>query len=152
LNTCSLFGSVGNYCKRNHIRHINPEIVISIICTPVQIVQESGIQEVKIPITCCAVYRIQQIYKAKPSKKNPELIFKAISQLAVQSSIQLYKNLGLRQALQIEKRKRQQGKCLNLIGKEDCGIQIFTLSQVELMARPVPVSCIFCMCVVFLSS
>ncbi len=110
----------------------NPKIVMSIIRAPVQIVQEPAIQEVKTLLTCCAVRRAQQAYEAEPTRQNLELIFKATSRLATQSSIQMHKNLGLRQALQIEKKKRQRGKRLNLISEEESGAQIFTLSRVEL--------------------
>jgi hypothetical protein len=95
-------------------------------------VQEHEIKEVKTPMTCRAVRRAQRVYESDPSRQNLELIFKATSRLAAQSSIQMHENLGLRQALQLEKKKRQRGKCLNLIGEEDVGVQIFTPSRVGL--------------------
>ena len=38
---------------------------------------------------------------------------------------------GLEQALKNEKKKRQQGKRLNLIGKEDAGAQFFGSQEIQ---------------------
>jgi hypothetical protein len=110
----------------------NPEIVMAAIRPPVQIIQGNETPNVKTPMTCRAVRRAQKAYEKEPTRKNLELIFRATSRLAAQSSIQKHENLGLRQALQIEKKKRQRGQRLNLIGEEDVGSQIFTPSRVRL--------------------
>jgi len=83
-----------------------PEIVTSAIKTPIQIIQEPEILEVKTPMTCHVVHQAQRAYNAKPSKQNLELIFQSMSRLSAQSSIQQHENLGLRKAIKIEQKKR----------------------------------------------
>jgi hypothetical protein len=118
--------------QKTGIWPFNPEIVIATIRAPLQKPVPIGILEVKTLMTCRAVRQAQKAYGIEPCRQNLELIFRTISRLAVQSSIQQYKNLGLRQALIIEQKKRQRGQRLNLIGKEDPGPQLFTLSRVRL--------------------
>jgi hypothetical protein len=118
--------------QKTGIWPFNPEIVIATIRAPLQKPVPIGIPEVKTPMTCRAVRRAQKAYGIEPCRQNLELIFRATSRLAAQSSIQQHENLGLRQALIIEQKKRQHGQRLNLIGKEDPGPQLFTPSRVRL--------------------
>ena len=60
-----------------------------------------------------------------------ELLFRSASQLAAQHSIDQHEINGLRTALQLEKKKRQRGKRLNLLGEEDSGPQFFSPSRVR---------------------
>jgi hypothetical protein len=110
----------------------NPEIVIATIRALLQKPVPIGIPEIKTPITCYTVHRVQKAYNIEPCKQNLELIFCATSQLAVQSSIQQHENLDLRRALIIEQKKRQCGQRLNLIGEEDSGLLLFTPSHIGL--------------------
>jgi hypothetical protein len=56
--------------EKTGIWPFNPEIVMSVIRPPVQIVQEHEIKEVKTPMTCRAVRRAHQAYESDPSREN----------------------------------------------------------------------------------
>jgi hypothetical protein len=58
-------------------------------------------------------------------------IFQANIDLAAQVAIQKHIISGLKEAIQIEKKKRQRGKKLNLLGEEDCGPQFFSPRRIQ---------------------
>ena len=59
-----------------------------------------------------------------------ELVFRANERLAAQHSIDEHEKRGLTEALRAEKKKRQRGKRLNLLGEEDVGPQFFSPSRI----------------------
>jgi hypothetical protein len=67
----------------------------------------------------------------EPTKKKLELIFNSNQQLASQVSIGNHIITGLRIAFQTEKKKRQRGKRLNLIGEESSGSQWFSPGRIN---------------------
>ena len=83
------------------------------------------------PMTSKSIRRAQKDYQIEPTKQKLELLFKAARQLAAQHSVDEHEKRGLRKALQLEKKKRQRGKKLNLLGKEDVGPQFFSPSRVQ---------------------
>jgi hypothetical protein len=58
-------------------------------------------------------------------------IMQANIQLAAQVSIQQHIIKGLTRALKLEKKKRQRGKALNLVGEEDSGPQFYSLGRIR---------------------
>jgi hypothetical protein len=83
------------------------------------------------PLTCRITRRTHREYKKALTRKGLELIFRGHEQLAAQDSINKHIIKGLQQSLQLEKRKRNRGKRLNLVGEEDCGPQFFTPERVR---------------------
>ena len=82
------------------------------------------------PMSSRAIRRTQKAYKHDPSTAVAQL-FRAANVLAAQHSIDEHEKRGLRQALQLEKKKRQRGKRLNLVGEEDSGPQFFSPGRVQ---------------------
>ena len=82
-------------------------------------------------MTSCAVRCIQRAYEKSPVKSTLALIFHANERLAAQHSIDEHIRKGLVEALRHEKKKRQRGKRLNLLGEEDSGPQFFSPARVQ---------------------
>lgn len=110
---------------------LNPGVVMSIFHTSKALIPALPVLKPKTLLTCHAVRRAQREYEKEPCRKNLELIFQAASRLAADNSIQRHINQGLRAAIQLEKKKQQRSKKLNLIGEEDVGAQVFTPLQVR---------------------
>jgi hypothetical protein len=109
----------------------NPAIVIDIIKKPIVIEPNIALGP-RTPLTSRAVRRIHRQYKLDHSESKLELILRGHERLAAQHSIDNHIINGLREAFQIEKKKRQKSRRLNLIGKEDDGgPQFFSPSQVQ---------------------
>jgi hypothetical protein len=68
-----------------------------------------------------SIYRLQKEYKANLTQANLELIFRSQLRLAVEHSIDKHTKISLLESLKEEKKKRKQGKKLNLLNKEDTG-------------------------------
>jgi len=83
------------------------------------------------PMTCRAVRRAERAYKADPTANKLQKIFHALERLSAQHSIDEHEKRGLAKALKLEKKKRQRGKRLNLLGEEDVGPQFFSPSRVR---------------------
>ena len=82
------------------------------------------------PMTSKSIRRIQKLYRADPCKENIDLIFRSQQRLAAQHEIDQHIQRGLFETVKTEKQRRQRGKRLNLVGKEDTGAQIFKPEQV----------------------
>ena len=83
------------------------------------------------PISCRAVRREQKAWKANPTTERLTVLFKAMLKLATEKNITEFENKGLRTALQLERRKRQRGKRLNLVGEEEFGPQFYSPTKVQ---------------------
>ena len=88
------------------------------------------ISEEHTPMTCRSVRRVHKAFKKDPTAKRLTFIMNANTRLAAQNSIANHTISGLIRALKTEKRKRNRGKRLNLLGEEDSGPQFFSPSQV----------------------
>jgi len=109
----------------------NPAIVIDIIKKPI-IIEPNIALGPRTLLTSRAVRRIHRQYKLDHSESKLELILRGHERLATQHSINNYIINRLREAFQIEKKKRQKSRRLNLISKEDDrGPQFFSPSQVQ---------------------
>ena len=67
------------------------------------------------PMTCRGIRRL---LKSSPSDERAAILERAVLRLATQLEIQNHENMGLRRAITAEKKKRNRGKRLNLLGKE----------------------------------
>ena len=83
------------------------------------------------PLTSRTTRRVHKEYKKAPTQKGLALIFRGHEELAAKDSINQHIIKGLQQSLKLEKKKRQKGKRLNLIGGEDHGPQFFTPERVH---------------------
>ena len=88
-------------------------------------------QEIKTPLTCRTARHVQRIYTRAPTSPVLAKILRANLLLAAQHSIDKHIQKGLVEALKQEKKRRQQGKRLNLIGEEDSGPQLFSPTRVQ---------------------
>jgi hypothetical protein len=83
------------------------------------------------PLTSRTTRRVHKEYKRAPTQKGLALIFRGHEELAAKDSINQHIIKGLQQSLKLEKKKRQKGKRLNLVGEEDYGPQFFTPERVR---------------------
>ena len=88
-------------------------------------------QEIKTPLTCRTARHVQCIYTRAPTSPILAKILWANLLLAAQHSINKHIQKGLVEALKQEKKRRQRGKRLNLIGEEDSGPQLFSPTRVQ---------------------
>jgi DDE superfamily endonuclease len=65
---------------------------------------------------------VRRLLKSSPTQKKVAILERAVLQLVTQMDIQNFENRGLRTALTQEKKRRQRGKRLNLLGEEDTGV------------------------------
>ena len=86
---------------------------------------------IKTPVTCRTARRVQKIYTRAPTSALLAKIFEANLRLAAQHAIDLHMQNNLIEALKQEKKRRQQGKRLNLLGIDDNGPQFFSPSWVQ---------------------
>ena len=86
---------------------------------------------VKTPMTCRAVRRVQRQYHNQPNSPLLKKLFRANERLASQYSVDQHIVKGLTVSLRNEKKKRQRGKRLNLLGEEDSGPQFFSPQRVQ---------------------
>ncbi len=82
-------------------------------------------------MTCRAVRRIQLQYRDNPKSPLLAKIFRANERLASQHSVDLHIQKGLAISLRNEKKRRNRGKRLNLVGEEDSGPQFFSSQRVQ---------------------
>ena len=78
------------------------------------------------PKTARAIRRAHNLYQQNHKQPVLDKILKANIQLAAQVAIQTHIIKDLNQAFKLEKKKRQRGKALNLVGEEDSGPQFFS--------------------------
>ena len=86
---------------------------------------------VKTPMTCRAVRRVQRQYHNQPNSPLLKKLFRANERLTSQHSVDQHIIKGLTVSLRNEKKKRQRGKRLNLLGEEDSGPQFFSPQRVQ---------------------
>jgi hypothetical protein len=110
----------------------NPDMVLSRI-RPVELppVPTPANQISCTLMTCRSVRRIHKAYQKEPTTQLLSFIMHANLRLAAANSIAQHTIGGLVSALKIEKKKRNRGKKLNLVGEEANGPQVFGPSQVH---------------------
>ena len=118
--------------RKTGIWPLNPDITLSMITKPPPptITPDKPAQCIQTPITCRAVRRTQRLYR---DTSNPVLlhkILKANERLSAQHSIDSHVIKGLINTVKNEKKKRQRGKRLNLLGQEGSGPQLYGPEQI----------------------
>jgi hypothetical protein len=98
----------------------NPNIVLDKISCPESLPKQVLLQE-HTPLTCRTVQQMHKAYKKSLSETWLEKIMHANTRLAAQNSIAQHTITRLIRALKTEKKKRNCGKRLNLVGEEDNG-------------------------------
>ena len=109
----------------------NPEVVLSIITKPVPEAPHYTPRMLRTPMTSHAVRRIQQQYRIAPNSPLLAKVFLANERLTAQHSIDQHTLKGLMDTLKAEKKKRQRGKRLNLLGEEGSRPQFFSPARIE---------------------
>ena len=123
--------NIASAFKKTGIWPTNPALQLKMITKPLPSIAPSTPTQVKTPLTCRAVRRIQRKYTSAPSPSLLTKLFRANKQLSMLHSCNQHVIRGLEQALKNEKKKRQRGKRLNLIGKEDAGAQFFGPQEIQ---------------------
>ena len=93
--------------------------------------QENSARLISTPMTSKSIRRAQKQYKANPTKANLDVILKSQVRLAAQHEVDKHLQSGLMETLKAEKKRRQRGKKLNLLGEADTGAQLFHSSRVR---------------------
>jgi hypothetical protein len=119
--------------KKAGIWPFNPPLVLDIIkrrpLTP-PIPEDQARESIPTPLTLKSIRRAQRRYKDNPTKQNLDIIFQSQERLAAQHEVDKHMQSGLLETLKNEKKRRQRGKKLNLVGEEDTGPQLFHSSRV----------------------
>ena len=85
----------------------------------------------KTPLTCHAIRHIEKEYRKAPNSAIVRKLFRATEKLTSQYSIDIHTIKGLTQTLKNEKKRRQKGKRLNLLGESDLGPQFFSPGRIQ---------------------
>jgi Skp family chaperone for outer membrane proteins len=119
--------------RKTGIWPFQPSVILNTIkrrpCTPTN--TKTDRDDLKTPTTTKAVRKFQKAYWDDPSKAKLKKLFRANETLAARTSIAEHRARNLQEALQIEKKKRQRGKRLNLCGKETSGAQWYGVPEVQ---------------------
>lgn len=78
---------------------------------------------------------LRRLVRSSPSQTKKDLLERAVFRLAVRNEIISHENQGLRVAITEEKKRRQRGKRLNLVGEEEDGQAQFYSPQRILAAK-----------------
>ena len=108
-----------------------PDIVLSRVRPIEKPSAPAPVDVERTPMTCRSVRRIHKAYQKDPTAQRLAFIMHGNSRLAASNSIAQHTIHGLIRALKTEKRKRNRGKRLNLLGEESNGPQVFTPNQVH---------------------
>src|SRR5450432_1123423 len=117
--------------KKAGIWPLDPEHTIGPLRRPVLELASPKPILARTPLTSRTTRRVHKEYQKAPTRKGLALIFRSHEELAAKDSINQYIIKGLQQSLKLEKKKRQKGKRLNLVGEEDYRPQFFTLERVR---------------------
>ena len=109
----------------------NPEPILSMITRPIPEAQYHSPRALKTPMTSHAVRRIQHQFRIAPNSPLLAKVFRANERLTAQHDIDQHQLQGLKDAFEAEKKKRQRGKRLNLLGEEGTGPQFFSPARIE---------------------
>ena len=114
--------------RKTGIWPFDPNLVISQITKPPP---KTVPHIVKTPMTSRSMRRAQKQYYGSPNSPLRRRIFHASERLTAQHAVDQHMIKGLTEALRDEKKRRQRGKRLNLVGKEDSGAQFFSPGAVQ---------------------
>jgi len=98
--------------------------------TPLQIEIELP-HRLKTPLSSKSIRQFQISYRDDPTNEKLQLLFKANERLAAQHAVDEHTKRGLIETVKEEKKKRQRGKKLNVLGEEDHGPQFFSPTTIK---------------------
>ena len=115
----------------------NPALVLGVITRPITPPQaikasSSSPRELKTPRTSKSIRHFQMDYQKNPTQAKLQKLFKANEELSAQVSLDQHTKDGLIEALKTEKKCRNRGKRLNVLGKEHDSAILFHSSNVKL--------------------
>jgi hypothetical protein len=87
---------------------------------------------VKTPLTSKSIRRIQRNYCLDPSPSKLDLLFRSQQKLAAQHEIDRHIQGGLLETLKDEKKRRQRGKQLNLVGEQASSAELWDTAKITL--------------------
>ena len=117
--------------EKTGIFPLNPARVVKIIAKPEVFEVAIDPQILRTPTTALEVRRLQKRWIKSPTKEKADKAFRGLNLLVAQASIAQHRASGLEQALRNERKKRQRGKRLNLVGEEASGAQFFSPGRVQ---------------------
>ena len=114
--------------KKTGIWPLDKNIVCDVITRPSipPQTQNDDPDRLKTPLTTKSIRHFQILYHRSPNLEKLQLLFKANETLATQHAIDEHTKRGLIETIKDEKKKRQRGKRLNVLGEEDHGPQFFS--------------------------
>ena len=116
--------------QKTGIWPVDPLLMLSKITKPLPIIPNTS-PGPKTPMTCRAIRRIGRVYQKSPTSTIVKKVIWAAEKLASQRSIDQHTITGLTEALRNEKKRRQRGKRLNLLGENDSGPQFFSPGRIQ---------------------
>ena len=116
--------------QKTGIWPINPEPMLAKLTRPASVMPNTP-TDPKTPMTCRAVRRIGRVYRKAPTSIVANKVLRAAEKLSSQHAIDQHTINGLTQALRDEKKRRQRGKRLNLLGENDSGAQFFSPGRIQ---------------------
>lgn len=117
--------------RKTGIWPYNPDLILLKITKPIPDKVINSSKGPQTPMTCRAGRRMQRQYRVAPNSTLLSKVFRANERLASQHSVDDHMVKGLAEALKNEKKKRQRGQRLNLLGEDDSGPQFFSPGRVQ---------------------
>ena len=117
--------------KKTGIWPFKPSILLNQITLTHPLTVNNEPQILKAPIASRDIRRFQKAFKKEPNLDLLEKLFRVNLILATQHKIDCHIEQGLINALKDEKKRRQQGKKLNLLGKERSKPQFFSPARIQ---------------------
>ena len=122
--------NVNSAFKMTGIWPLNPDMILAKMKSVTPPPPETT-ELTKTPMTSHGLRRLHRKIKQEPSSDNLDKLLRASERLAAQQSILAHEVTGLREAIKQEKRKRNRGKRLNLVGDKAGGPVLFSPAQVQ---------------------
>jgi hypothetical protein len=109
---------------------IVPDQILSKIAIPVVKSPSKLVQESKSPKSPKAIRHFHLDWKKDPTTQKVEVLFHVTESLAAKVSVLEHVNKGLRNAIELQKKKGRKGKRLNLCGEESKGVEAYSPNKV----------------------
>jgi hypothetical protein len=109
---------------------IVPDQILSKIAIPVVKSPSKLVQESKSPKSPKAIRHFYLDWKKDPTTQKVEVLFHVTESLAAKVSVLEHVNKGLRNAIELQKKKGRKGKRLNLCGEESKGVEAYSPNKV----------------------
>jgi hypothetical protein len=118
--------------RKTGIWPFNPSVVLSKIKRPSTPPNPRLDHEIKTPLTVKGLRRFQKSCLQQPIQVKLKKLLRANETLLARTAIAEHRARNLQEALQIEKKKRQRGKRLNLAGKETSHGQWWGVLEIQI--------------------